>query len=296
MFCSGSSTSSSADDGIAPPVVAELVDFIQHEDRVVGAGPTNRLDDAARHRADVGAAVSADFRLVAHAAERHPGQLSSQRPCDRLRQTRFADARRPDEAEDRLAVEFGGAALAFGGGHLPLQLAHRQVLENAVLDLLQIVVILVQDLARLGHVDLAFGALVPGQRRQPVEVGLDHPVLSGGGWQLAQAVELAPGLLGGLLRHAGLFDLGAELADFGLGLAAFAKLALDRLQLLAQVVLALVLAKLFLDVGLDLLAKLEDVEFLGDEGVELGQLLPDRIELEQLLPLFASIRRFVATR
>jgi hypothetical protein len=54
--------------GIAPPVVAELVDLVQHEHRIVRSGTADRLDDPARHRADVCAPVTANFGLIAHAA------------------------------------------------------------------------------------------------------------------------------------------------------------------------------------------------------------------------------------
>src|SRR5215211_6807440 len=89
---------------IAAPVVADLVDLVQHEDRVVGTGPPDRLDDPTWHRADVRPPVTPDLRLVADTAERHPRQLAPERPRDRLSQTRLADTRRPDEAEDRLPV------------------------------------------------------------------------------------------------------------------------------------------------------------------------------------------------
>ena len=55
--------------GVAPEVHAHLVDLVHHEDRVARAGLADRLDDAAGQRADVGAPVTADLGLVAHAAE-----------------------------------------------------------------------------------------------------------------------------------------------------------------------------------------------------------------------------------
>ena len=47
---------------------AELVDFVEQEDRVLRARLLHSLDDAPGHRADVRAAVSADVGLVARAA------------------------------------------------------------------------------------------------------------------------------------------------------------------------------------------------------------------------------------
>src|ERR1700722_9490591 len=54
------------------------------------------------------------------------------------------------------------------------QPAHRQVLDDPGLDLLQAVVIGVEDLARHGDVDRRRFGRLPGQLDQPVEVGADH--------------------------------------------------------------------------------------------------------------------------
>ena len=65
------------------------------------------------------------------------------------------------------------------------------------------------------------------------------PYSAAAGGSLRQPVEFAPRFLGGLLRHSGFVDLLAQLGDFGFGLARLAQLSLNRLELLAQVVLAL---------------------------------------------------------
>jgi hypothetical protein len=90
-----------------------------------------RLDDLAGHRADIGPAVTADLGLVSHAAQRHADELAAGRLGDRLAERGLADARRADEAEDR-ALELAGARL------------HREVLDDALLDLLEAVVVVVQ--------------------------------------------------------------------------------------------------------------------------------------------------------
>ncbi len=95
--------------------------------------------------------MAADLGLVAHAAERHAHELAAGGARDRLAERGLADARRADEAEDR-----------------PLQLAdqalHRQVLEDALLHLLEPVVVLLEDLLRLLDVELVLGVLVPRER------------------------------------------------------------------------------------------------------------------------------------
>ena len=116
---------------IATIIGADLVDLVHHEDRVVGFDRLQPLDDAAGHRADIGSAVTADLRLIAHAAQRHPVKLAAHGPGDGLAERGLADAGRTDKTEDR---SLGGL----------VQLAHRQILENALLDLVEAVMILVK--------------------------------------------------------------------------------------------------------------------------------------------------------
>ena len=61
---------------IAVEADAELVDLVEHQHRVAGAGLADRLDDVARQRADVGAAVAPDLRLVVDAAEAKTRELA----------------------------------------------------------------------------------------------------------------------------------------------------------------------------------------------------------------------------
>ncbi len=63
---------------IAAEVVADLVDLIEHEDRVDGPGLLHALDDLAGEGADVGAAVTADGGLVVHAAKADAMELASE--------------------------------------------------------------------------------------------------------------------------------------------------------------------------------------------------------------------------
>src|SRR6185503_10016331 len=112
---------------------AELVDLVEHEERVVRTGRAEVLDDATGQGADVGAAVAADLGLVAHAAEREADELASHGAGDRAAEGRLTDAGRADEAKN--------GALA-----VLLELADGKMLEDAVLDLLEIEVILVEHL------------------------------------------------------------------------------------------------------------------------------------------------------
>ena len=67
---------------IAPVVRADLVDLIHHENRVIGADNLQSMDDAARHGADIGATVAADFRFITHAAQGEPIKFTAHGPGD----------------------------------------------------------------------------------------------------------------------------------------------------------------------------------------------------------------------
>src|SRR5439155_8420771 len=124
-------------------------------------------DDRAGHGADVRAAVSADLGLVAYAADRQPLELPPERTRDRMAERRLADAGRTDEAKN-LARD------------LLTELRDGEELDEPVLDLLQVVVVLVEHLARVLQVEVVLGRLSPREADEPVDVGADDAVLRGG--------------------------------------------------------------------------------------------------------------------
>ena len=142
-------------------------------------------------RADVGAAVAADLRLVVDAAERHAHELAVQRAGDRLADRRLAGPGRADQRQDR------AGALVLLDAALLAQLAHGEVLDDALLDVLEPGVVGVEHLARVRRVEALLGALAPRHGEQPVEVRADHLRLAA---LVAHALE--PGDLAlGLLAH-----------------------------------------------------------------------------------------------
>jgi len=74
---------------------ADLVDLVEHDQRVGGLAGLDRLEELARHRADVGPAVALDFSLVPHPAEGKAVELAAQTPGDGLPDRGLADARGP---------------------------------------------------------------------------------------------------------------------------------------------------------------------------------------------------------
>ena len=120
---------------VAPHVGSELVDLVEHEHRVHRAGLLEARDDAAGQGADIRAAVAANLGFVAHAAERDAHVLAAERARNRLAERRLADAGRADEQEDRAVL-------------VRRELAHRQELEDALLDLVEARVLGLEDRAR----------------------------------------------------------------------------------------------------------------------------------------------------
>ena len=92
------------------------------------------------------------------------------------------------------------------------------------------------------------GPLLPGQCDEPIEVRPRDRELCSGRRHLRETIELAKGFLLHGLRHLRRLDLVAQLLDLASLVVAFAQLLLDRFELLAEEILALILA----DFGLHL--------------------------------------------
>src|SRR4051812_36093898 len=116
---------------------------------------------------DVGAAMATNFGLVVHAAEADAYERLAHSAGDRLPQRRLADAGRAREAED--------GCLALGR-----ELAHRQIFDDARLDLLESEMILVKDPACFGDVDGLLRRNGPRELDEPVEIRPDHSGLARG--------------------------------------------------------------------------------------------------------------------
>jgi hypothetical protein len=270
---------------VPAPVRADLVDLVEEDDRVHRPRVAQGAHQAARERADVRAAVAADLGLVTDAAERHAHELAAHGAGDRLADGGLAGAGGPDQRED-------GARLLVGR-HLAVlaQLLDCDVLLDAVLDVLQAGVVGVEHLAGAHGIELVLGALAPRHADEPVQVGPDHLALAA----LARALEppeLALGLLAHLVGHAGLVDLRAVLVDErGVVLA---ELLADRLHLLAQEVVALLLLGARLDVVADLAAHLQLHQPLALHAQGLLEALGDVERAEQLHLLLEGEVRGVA--
>ena len=126
---------------VAVAVAAQLVDFVEDDDRVRRFRLDQAFDDASRHGSDIRLAVSAYLRLVVYASERHAHILAFQRGRDGSSERGFSHARRAVEADD------GRFEVAF-------QLQHGEVFKDALLHLFQSVVVLVEHLLGVRYVDI----------------------------------------------------------------------------------------------------------------------------------------------
>ena len=142
---------------ITPEVHSHLVHFVKQEQRVLHRHLGHILQNLARHGADIGAAVTANFRLVAHAAKRHAHKFAVGRTRDRLPQRSLAHAGRADQAQDRRL-------------HLVHTLLHRQIFNDAFFDLFQPIVVGFQHFFRSLQVSANLGFLFPRQSYQHINI------------------------------------------------------------------------------------------------------------------------------
>src|SRR6202521_2008317 len=101
--------------------------------------------------------MTADLSLVTHAAERDAHEVAPRGPRDRSAERGLADAGRADQAQDR-------------AGQLVGALLDREILDDALLDLLQAEMVVVEDLLGVDEILLDLAPLVPRDRQQPVEI------------------------------------------------------------------------------------------------------------------------------
>ncbi len=213
--------------------------------------------------------MAADLGLVAHAAERDAHEVAARGSRDRSAERRLAHPGRADQAQDR-------------AGQLVGALLHREILDNALLDLLQAEMVVVEDLLSVNEVLLDFALLVPRDRQQPVEIVAHDRGFRRHRRHLAELLELVRRLLARLLGELGLLDLVLELGELVAALLV-AELLLDRLHLLVEVVFALGLLHLALDAGADALLDLQHRDLALHQAQHLLQPLAHRGGLEDAL-------------
>ncbi len=142
---------------IALVAAAELVDLVEHNHRVHHLDILERLHQLAGQGADVGTTVTLDLRFVAHAADAETIERPAEGFGDGLADAGLAHARWADQQDD-------------GAGNFALEGTDSEKFEDAVLDVVEACVMLVQHLARAFEVELVLAEHAPGQGGGPVQV------------------------------------------------------------------------------------------------------------------------------
>src|SRR5262249_31641377 len=130
--------------------------------------------------------------------------------------------------------------------HLLLELAHAEVFEDALLDLLQTVVVFVEYPPRLVQVEMVGGRDAPGQLHQPLEIAAHHTRLSRLRMQALKPRQLLAAFLGDGNRQSRLINTLPQRQQVGRWRIDLTQLFSNRLELLTQKVLVLSLANLLL--------------------------------------------------
>ena len=225
--------------GVSVVVAAELVNLIQHKQRVAGARLLQVLKHAARHRPDVGFSVTADFGFVAQPSEAHAHVFAAERLGNASTQRRFSNPWRAVQTQD-------------GGLEVALDFEHGEVLDDALLDFFEAVVVLVEHGLGVIQVKIVLRHLIPWQVEQRLEVIGLHAVFAG---LRVHPLELADFLVKGFSGVVWPIlggCLGALFKDFlleGIG----PELVLDGLHLLVQEELPLLLVEVGFDLALNVL-------------------------------------------
>src|SRR3569623_1675866 len=146
---------------IAAEIHGLLVHLVEQEQRIARADVRQILDDLAGQRADVGTTVTANFRLITLAAERHAHEFAIGRARDRAAKRSLADAGRAYQTQDR-AFQFVDAAL------------HREVFQYPFLDPVETVVIFLEHLLCTAQFMTDLAALLPRHAHHPVDVVAHH--------------------------------------------------------------------------------------------------------------------------
>src|SRR5690349_24027315 len=85
---------------VAPKIRPDLIDLIEHKNRIARSAPSQLLNDASRHGPDVRASMAANLRFIPHSSETDSHEFSAKRVGNRLPQARLAYPGRAEKAKD----------------------------------------------------------------------------------------------------------------------------------------------------------------------------------------------------
>ena len=158
---------------------------------------------------------------------------------------------------------------------------HSKAFEYPFLYLLESVVVLVQDLLSLVDIAVYPAGLVPRKVEYGLDVSSRHVGIRAHRAHLGELVDLLADLSVGLLFKLQLVELLPPLARLVVEVLVLAKLFLDDLQLLPEVILPLAAVHVLDDTVVDPLRDREDVVLLAEDVDQLAYTKLDRVYLEQ---------------
>ena len=233
---------------VAAHVGRHFVDLVQQEQRVFDPHFRHFLDQFARHRANVGPTMTADFRFIAHAAKRHTNVFPSGRFGDGLTQRGFTYPRRSHQTKD-WPLDFVHPAL------------NREIFKDAILHALQAIVIGIEDLLGLTQVFFDLTARIPRHLHHPVDVATHDGRFRRHRRHHLQLLQFRFGFFFRLFRHFRRVDLTLQRFVFVRGVVHLAEFFLNRFHLLVQIVLALGFLHLLFDAVANALLNLQQIDF-----------------------------------
>ena len=254
---------------VATEVAAQFVDFVQQEQRVFHARFGHALHDFARHRADVGTAVSADFAFVFHAAQGHAHIFAPRGFGNAFAQRGFAHARRADQAQNR-TFEFVGAFL------------YCQIFQNALFHFFQTVMVFVQHQIGFGQVFAHARFFLPRQLDERFDVIAHHGAFGRHRGHHFQFAQFGQSFVFAFLAHAGGFDLLFQLFKI-VGIFIVAQFFLDDFDLLVQIIIALVFLHLALHFAANAFFQLGNFQFAFDLCQQVFHARTDIGQIQQVL-------------
>ena len=213
--------------GVTTVIMAQLVDLIQQQDGITGAGLSNGLHDSTGHGTHIGLPVTTDLGLVVNTAQGDTGHFPVQAPGDGIGNGGLAHTGRAHQTQDL-------------GRHFRSHLADSQGFQDPLLHLFHAEMLRIQDLAGCGNINALLGGLVPGNFQHGIQVIAQHRAFGGAEGLLLQPVNVLQKLLFLVLRQLQLLDFGGICIAF-IQIIAFAQLLTDGLHLLAQIVVPLIL-------------------------------------------------------
>jgi hypothetical protein len=211
---------------IAPKISANFIEFVEQDDGITTFDTPKRLDDPTGQGANVSAAMTANFRFVAHATKSDASEFAAESIGDAAAQRSLTDAGRADKAEDGTFDLF--AALDDG-----------EEFDQTIFDFGQAEMLFVENALGFGEIDFILSFFHPGQRENPVDIMPRNAVFRGRRGHLLQTLQFLSGDLFRLIWQRCLLDLLAKRPDFtGIGIR-LAKFALNGAHLFAQEKVAL---------------------------------------------------------